>query len=489
MNYLKSISLIIIVSLLGGILRHSIAQTNLAMLYILVVVITAVRWGKGPSFVCTILSVLIYDFFFVPPHFTFTIADTQFLIVFATLFIVAMVISSLTLKAKEKAKAAENREAQTLALYNLSKDLVKTINIESLLNTAISHLSKTFNADIAIFIKDNSGLTIKAKTPDFVHTEVDDSAAIRSFQSSKPTGWNTNVLPDANAHYLPLKTTKEAFGVLGVLYKNKELFLLSEQYRMLETFSNQISFTIERLKLLEEAQQVSLLREAEKLHTAFLNSISHDLRTPLVSISGSLSSLLQNPKIDDEDKNSLIETAYEESIKLNQLVGDLLNMARVEAGALHINKKPSDVKDLIGTTLKQMEKFIVNFNIAVDIPDDLPEIEIDFILIMKVITNILDNAVKYSLKQKEINITARIKDNFIEISISDSGIGIPASDLKHVFDKFYRVKRPQSYEGTGLGLSVCKGIVEAHNGKIWAENRNVDGTVIKILLPLTNKND
>jgi len=340
MNYLKSIALIVAVSMFGSLLQHSIAHTNLAMLYILVVVITAVRWGRGPSLVAAILSVLILDFFFVPPHFSLTVADSQYLITFATLFIVGMVISTLTLKAREQA---------------------------------------------------------------------------------------------------------------------------------------------------DKIQQANMLREAEKLHTAFLNSVSHDLRTPLASISGSLSSILQNDGIDEETKISLIETSYEESEKLNQLVGDLLDMARVDAGALHINRKPVDVRDLIGTALKQMEKTLKGYKVSVNIPDNLPEIEIDFVFVMKVLTNILDNAAKYSQTKQEIDITAEIIENFLEIKIADYGIGIPETDLEHVFDKFYRVKRPQSYKGTGLGLSVCKGIVEAHGGKIRAENRKGLGTVIRITLPCTDK--
>lgn len=340
MNYLKSIALIVAVSMFGSLLQHSIAHTNLAMLYILVVVITAVRWGRGPSLVDAILSVLILDFFFVPPHFSLTVADSQYLITFATLFIVGTVISTLTLKAREQA---------------------------------------------------------------------------------------------------------------------------------------------------DKIQQANLLREAEKLHTAFLNSVSHDLRTPLASISGSLSSILQNDALAEETKKSLIETSYEESEKLNQLVGDLLDMARVDAGALHINRKPVDVRDLIGTALKQMEKTLKGYKVSVDIPDNLPEIEIDFVFVMKVLTNILDNAAKYSQTKQEIDITAGIIENFLEIKIADSGIGIPGTDLEHVFDKFYRVKRPQGYKGTGLGLSVCKGIVEAHGGKICAENRKGIGTVIRITLPCTGK--
>ena len=484
MNYLKSIALLAIVSLLGSMLRHSIAHTNLAMLYILVVVITAVRWGRGPSLVASILSVLIFDFFFVPPHLSLTVVDTQYLIAFATLFIVGMVISTLTLKAKEQAEAANTREAHTLALYNLNRELVKVAEMKTLLATAINYVNDTFNAEASIFLKESGEARISSGRQ---QEETSNSSRLESLLNENSAGWSVDAFTGSQVYYIPLKTTKEAFGILGIKFKSAKPPLTPEHYRLIETFANQIAFAVERLNLSEEAQHNELLREAEKLHTAFLNSVSHDLRTPLASISGSLSSILQNDNLDDRTKRSLIETSYEESEKLNQLVGDMLDMARVDAGALHINRKPADIKDLTGAVLKQMENILKYYQVTVNIPDDLPEAEIDFVLIMKVLMNILDNAAKYSSEKREIDITAKIKDNFLEIQIADKGIGIPETDLEHVFDKFYRVKRPQGYKGTGLGLSVCKGIIEAHNGKIRAENRNGGGTRISITLPRKNK--
>ncbi|MDD5085152.1 MAG: DUF4118 domain-containing protein [Candidatus Omnitrophica bacterium] len=462
MRYLKSISLIVVVSLLSGMLRHSIAHTNLSMLYILVVVISAIRWGRGPSIVSALLSVLIFDFFFVPPQFSMTVADTQYLIAFATLFVVAMAISSLALKAKQQAKAAKNREMQTLALYNLSKDLSNITDIDTLHNVAIRHVQKAFDAKASILVKDSESSDLDAA-----------------------------LVSEASVRNLSLRTAKEEYGVLKVEFKGNKLFSTTEQFRLLESFTSQISFAIERLKLSKEAHEAKLLREAEKLHTAFLNSVSHDLRTPLASVSGSLSSILQNPRLDEESKNSLVKTAYDESVRLNLLVADLLDMARVNAGALHIAKSPTDIKDLVGATLKYVEQRLSNCSVTVDIPADLPEVGIDFVFMMKALANVFDNAAKYSRDRKEIKIAADVKDGMLEIAISDRGIGIPPSDLKQVFDKFYRVRKPNGYEGTGLGLSVSKGIVEAHGGKIWAQNREKGGTTITIHLPLFlgDKND
>ncbi|MBN2408281.1 MAG: DUF4118 domain-containing protein [Candidatus Aminicenantes bacterium] len=483
MNYLKSVLMILVASLLGSFLQHTIALTNLAMLYILVVVITAIKWGKGPSLAASVLSVLVFDFFFVPPQYSLTVAHAQYLIAFATLFIVGLVISNLALKAKERAEAARHREAQALALYNLSKDLLKASEFEALYALSLRHLREAFRAEAAIFVPSGDELKLAAATPSFPLDEAARRAARECYLGGKPLGWSPATVSPAEVFYLPLRTTQEVLGVLGLRFIEQTYTPVSEQRRFLETSVNQIAFALERLKLAEEAGQAKLLREAEKLQTAFLNSISHDFRTPLAAISGSLSTLLRTPGLNEESKNTLLETAAEEAGKLNQLVGDLLDMARVEAGALNILRKPVDVQELVGTALERMEKALRGFQVSTVIPDDLPEVEIDFPLLLRVITNILDNAVKYSCADKRIDIWARWKGGDVEIGIGDRGIGIPPSDLRRVFDKFCFVARPQSRRGTGLGLSVCQGIIEAHGGTIRAENRAGGGTLIHLTFP------
>ena len=484
MSYLKSALMIAAVSLLGSMLLHAIALTNLAMLYILVVVITAIKWGKGPSLFAAVLSVLVFDFFFVPPKYSLTVAHVQYLIAFATLFVVGLVISTLALRAKEQAQEAKNREVQTLALYNLSKDLVKAGDFDKLYELAIGHIHRTVGANATIFVKSGDELKTISPGSGYPFDEAEKNAAWEVLTSGKPAGWNAEPAATASTLYLPLNTGKESFGVIGVKFDQNDRPPSREQCLLLETFVNQIAFAFERLRLAEEVGNAKLLREAEKLQTAFLNSVSHDLRTPLASISGSLSSLIHNPGIIETDKKILLDTAAEEANKLNQFVGDLLDMARVEAGALKIHRKPVEVGDLIRTSLEHMGKALSSFRISVIIPDGLPEVQIDFTLMLRVITNILDNAVKYSADDRRIEIAVERKTNDVEIRISDRGLGIPAADLALVFDKFYRTRRPKGREGTGLGLSVCKGIVEAHGGKIWAENSVGGGAIIHITLPM-----
>jgi two-component system sensor histidine kinase KdpD len=302
------------------------------MFYLLAVVIAAIRWGQGPAIVTSILSVLAFDFFLVPPYLTLNVSGLQYIFTFIAFLVVGVVISALASKTREQV----------------------------------------------------------------------------------------------------------------------------------------------------------IQRQKEKLQTALLNSISHDLRTPLSSVTGSLSALLDNDAgLDDVTRKELLETAFTESDRLNQLVGNLLDMTRMEAGALQINRKACELRDVLGVTLEQLKENIGARNIRIDIPKDFPEISVDFLFMMKVFFNLIDNALKYSPGNTPIDIKAAVFKDKVKIEIKDQGIGIPKGDLKHIFEKFYRVARPQQIMGTGLGLSICKGIIEAHGGEISAENNFDRGAAFIITIPLT----
>jgi two-component system sensor histidine kinase KdpD len=244
---------------------------------------------------------------------------------------------------------------------------------------------------------------------------------------------------------------------------------------------------LERARLAEQARQADLLQATEKLQTSLLNSISHDLRTPLVSITGALSSLKEpSLSLDKKARQSLVETAYDEAERLNRLVGNLLNMTRLEAGAIRLKKEPCDIQDAIGAATEQLGERLAHRQIKVNLPPDLEHIPLDFALFEQALVNILDNAAKYSLPDTLIEINVLQDERIVTIEICDRGIGIPAEDLERIFDKFYRVQRPDSVSGTGLGLAICKGIVEAHGGRVQAGNRSGGGTIITVNLPREN---
>jgi two-component system sensor histidine kinase KdpD len=274
-------------------------------------------------------------------------------------------------------------------------------------------------------------------------------------------------------------------GVLGVQPKEPSRQLTADQRRLLQAFASQVSLATERVQLAERARQIELLQATEKLQNALLNSISHDLRTPLVSITGALSTLAtQDHDLHNDARRSLIETAYEEAHRLNRLVSNLLDMTRLEAGAMRVARELTDVQDLIGSALGQIENRLADRKVHVDASPELPLVPLDFVLVVHALVNLLDNALKYSPEGSPIDIQAKIDAGEVQISVLDRGIGIPPGDLSRVFDKFYRVHRPEQVTGTGLGLSICKGIIEAHKGRIWAANRPGGGTIVTLALPL-----
>jgi two-component system sensor histidine kinase KdpD len=477
--------MVTIATVIGFGIGGRIEATNLVMLYLLVVVIAAVYLGRGPAIFASVLGVAAFDFIFVEPYFTFAVSDTQYIISFIGLFLVGAVISYLTARANEQAEAARQRGAETAELYDLSRDLASATDIESILLQLRKHLEQTFDRTIVVLLPKENRLEVRISSDDLKLSDEEIAVADWVYRHAESAGRHTNTLPAAQLRYLPLKTARGVVGVLGIGKPNtSELDLTPAQRRLMEAFANQGAQTIERAQLEEQNQQISLMQSAEKLQNALLNSISHDLRTPLVTITGALSALEENNSLDEPSKHTLIENARGEADRLNRLVGNLLNMTRIESGAIKLHLEFEDVQDLIGTALEQLGSRTANHKIQINVPADFPLVQMDFTLIVQVLVNVLDNAIKYSPKDSEIKVFATKQDETIRLTILDFGVGIPSDDLTRIFDKFYRVQRPESVSGTGLGLSISKGIVEAHGGKIRALNRAGNGTTIEIELPL-----
>jgi two-component system sensor histidine kinase KdpD len=336
-----------------------------------------------------------------------------------------------------------------------------------------------------VLLPENQRLIVSGHSPDIHLDESELAVAAWAYQHGEPAGRDTDTLPAANVRYLPLKTAHGVIGVLGVMPHDSTRHLTPEQRRLMEVYASQAAVTIERAQLVEQTRQTQVLQATEKLQTALLNSISHDLRTPLVSITGVLSSLQDDGVLNEAARRNLIDTARGEAERLNRLVGNLLDMTRLEAGALRIKQELCDIQDVIGSALERLSDRVDDRPVTYTSVPDLPLIPMDFVLIVQVLTNLLDNAIKYSAPDAPIEINAAYAGAFAEISVADRGTGIPHDDLARVFDKFYRVQNPNNVGGTGLGLSICKGIIEAHGGFIVAENRTGGGTIITVGLPLT----
>jgi two-component system sensor histidine kinase KdpD len=497
-SYLWSAAMVALATIIGHFISWEFSPTNLVMLYLLVVVVAAVFLGRGPAMLASLMGVLAFDFFLIPPYYTFAVSDTEYLLTFAGLLIVGLVISALTVSAREQADAAQRREADTAALYALSRDLASAEGVEAVVKAVRTHVEPDFGRDVVIYLPEDVPPLDNLHQAETLHphqevshvspepSESERSLAVWAFRHGEPAGLGTNTLPSAEPLFTPLKTARGVVGVLSIKPLDPTRPLTSDQRRLLEGFANQVAQAIERIQLAEQTRQIELLQAAEKLQNAMLNSISHDLRTPLVSVTGALTTLeQQGDALAAESRRSLIETAREEADRLNEIVGNLLDMTRLEAGALKVKREPSDLQDLIGAAIGQMDDRLMGRDVCVNVPDDFPLVSLDFVLIVHVLHNFLDNALKYSPPGSPLEIEARQVNNEAHIILLDRGLGIPASELDRVFDKFYRVERPEQISGTGLGLAICKGIVEAHGGRIWAANRDGGGTVMTMALPIS----
>src|SRR5574340_1528337 len=484
-RYFLSLVLVALGTALSVTLRGWVEPTNLVMIYLAIVVTAAVYLGRGPSLVAAVAGVLAFDYFLVPPYLTFSVSDTQYILTFFALLAVSLIISTLTVQVSEQAEAAIQREARATALYNLGRDLTSVTDPQRISQIVISHLHEALGREVAIFLPESENVRAIASSSGYEADDNEVAVAKWAYEHDQPAGRGTDTLPAASLRCLPLRTASGVVGVLGIRPADSGTNLTPEQRQTMEAFADQAALAIERSKLAERVQQADLLRAADQLQTALLNSISHDLRTPLVSITGALSALAQeHANLNPAARRSLIQTAHEEAQRLNRLVGNLLDMTRLEAGAIQVKREACDVEDLIGTSIGQMEERLAGRRVTVHVAEGTPMIPVDFVLMVHVLTNLLDNALKYSTANSPLEVEARPEGREVRISVLDQGIGIPAGDLEKVFDKFYRVHRPEQVTGTGLGLAICKGMVEAHGGRIWAEQRDGQGTRMTIALPI-----
>jgi two-component system sensor histidine kinase KdpD len=505
-RYLKGLLLVLGATALSALFKPLISPTNLVMIYLLSVVIAAVRYGRGPSILVSILGVLAFDLFFVPPYYTFVVANAEYLLTFAGLLIVGLVISQLTAKANERAETARQRANETLALLNFSRDLTIASDWQDITQAVIRNVEQTFEREVVVYLPDAEAedeLVPFTKHGRRILDEKEAAVAMWVFQHGQPAGRDTDTLPAASAHYLPMRTSQGIVGVLGIFPAAANRSAVPEEARrasppplsfppsavpqqhLLEAFAGQAALALERVRLADETRKAQLLQETEKLQTALLNSISHDLRTPLVTITGALSSLDEmDAELKPETRKSLIVNAREEADRLNRLVGNLLEMTRIDAGAIHLLREPCELQDLVGSALELFAERAKDRPIRIDIPADLPLIPLDYVLMVHVLSNIIDNALKYSPVGSPIEISAAMEAHQVVLEIADHGIGIPQEDLTRIFDKFYRVRRPESVSGTGLGLAICKGIVDVLGGQISARNHPGGGAILRIAFPL-----
>lgn len=440
-GYLKAAALVLVVTALCFPISQALAPTNLVMLYLLTVTLTAYWWGRGPSAVASALSVALFDFCFVPPYYTFVVSDKQYVVTFLGLLAIALMISSLTARAREQAQAARHREEETSTLFSLSRALGQALS----------------EAEIGQVVADYATRQLK-QTVNFLPPDLgpiaDESAravAMWAFEHRQPAGQGTDTLTQAKTLCLPILSV-DGRHLLGGLMMSLEQPLGPVRRRLLETFARQAALALERARL-------SISAATEKLQSALLNSISHDLRIPLVSISGALQALKEEQP--GEQRQLLLDNALSESDRLNRIVGNLLHMTRLESGVVRANLQPQEPGEIVEMTLNMLRR---PERVRVALPEDPPMVSVDFGLMQQVLANLVENALKFTDGAVDIGLDVGTR---AELWVRDYGQGVPAEERKAIFERFYRLRHEVS--GSGLGLSICKGLVEAQGGRIRVE--------------------
>jgi len=488
------LSLVIMVLLTVILLNtwNYLGLVNTSLLYLLPVVVSATRWGTKPALFSSVIGIIAFDFLFVPPVLSFTVADIKYIFSFAIYFFIAFITGKLSARLKRQIKNSRLRENRAAALYGLSRDIAAVDNLDTVLQGIARKVAEAVEADIALLLPGEDGqISLQASSGSTGYlTQNELAVASWSLEQGQKAGIGTGTLGGANALYLPMVTEQGIQGVMAIHMQQTENRLDQERMRLLEAFVGLAAMAINRIKLAEQAREVSNLAESERLRTALFNSISHDLRTPLASIIGAVTGLMEEKEdsiYSPKARYDLLQTVFQGADRMDRFINNLLDMARLEAGVLKLNKEWCDMEDIIGVAVGRMEAQLGQRSFTMKVEPDMPMIEVDFVLIEQVLVNVLDNALKYSEGGNAVSLIARFSYAEIMVEVTNEGQTIPAGDLEKIFDKFYRLSSSRLVSGTGLGLAICREIIELHGGRIWAENKSETAVRITFALPANGK--
>ncbi|MDD1636170.1 MAG: DUF4118 domain-containing protein, partial [Methylococcaceae bacterium] len=490
LGYVWAVAVTVASTVLAYLMFGRFELANLIMVFLLGVVFIATRFGRGPSIFASFLGVAIFDLFFVTPYFSFSVSHSQYLVTLLAMLTVAVLISNLMANVRSQAKVAGHRERRATVLYAMSRDLTASQSEDEIVRAAVHHLYSEFGSRNVILFPDTSGRIIYPANPAILESlhAADLSVAQWVMDHNEIAGQGTDTLPGAEAIYFPLSNKETVLGVLVLLPVNLRRVFLPEQQKLLETFLGQIAQAITRVRLTEQARKTQVEMEAERLRNSLLSSISHDLRTPLATIVGSASALVEEDStLKAENKLELSRAIYDEAQRMSTLVNNILDMARLDAGAVELNKQWVPLEEVIGAVLTLLQKRLEGRLVTVKLPSGIPMIYVDAVMIEQVLINLLENVLRYTPERSPVEIKAEASSFAVEISVADRGPGIPKGSENKLFEKFYRVQREAAQSGVGLGLTICRAIIEAHGGSIQAQNRPTGGAVFSFMIPLDHQ--
>jgi two-component system sensor histidine kinase KdpD len=483
-----SILMVSVVTMVDFLLFPYLKAANLIMVYLLGVMLVAFFGRTGPSVVASVLSVLAFDFFFIPPFYSFAVGDVEYFFTLLVMLLVTQVISHLTILTRRQAAAAQFLERQTSSLYTLSRRLANTRGTDKLLEAGLQYIDGIFDCEVVSLLPKNNYLEIHSMNKVIQALDAkEQSVAQWVYELGQTAGLGTDTLPFSNAIYIPLVGSQETMGVLRVQPRvNKRLFT-PEQLRLLESCVHQIALSLEVDRLQETTNKSEIKTETTRVRDAILQAISHDLRAPLVSIMGSAITQIEMAKeLDSIEIKKLGKNIYAESEQLSRLINNLLQITYLESEEVKLQKQSCSLRNIITTVIKTLTKKLGQRPVNIIIPADLPNIPLDATLANEVFINLIDNIIKFTPSESPIDISAIIeKDNAI-VNVEDHGPGIAPDEVDKLFEKFYRGRMIKTERGLGLGLAICRQIINAHGGKIWAENRTGGGASFRFTLPLSS---
>jgi len=472
----------------GVLLWPWIGLENIGLVFLTAIVGIAVRFGLWPSLLASVVSALCYNFFFTEPYYAFTISDPKDVIAVVFFTIVALVVSNVAARARTQAVAAMGRARTTESLYAFSRKLAGVGTLDDVLWATAYQTALMLKVRVVLLLPEDGSIAVRAGyPPEDMLDEADLAAANWAWQNNRSAGRGSDTLPGAKRLFLPMRTGRGAIGVVGIDSDKPGPLLTPDQRRLLDALIDQGALAIERVFLVEDVDRAKRTIEADRLRSALLTSISHDLKTPLAAVLGAAGALRDlSSALTDAEKADLLATIIDESERLNRFIANLLDMTKLESGAIAPNAALHDLGEIIGSALRRTSKILARHHVELDLAPGLPMLNLDAVLFEQVLFNLLDNAAKYSPDGTTIRIQSWRDQDSVCLQVLDEGDGIPSAELEHIFDKFYRTEKgDQVRAGTGLGLAISRGFVEAMHGTITAGNRtDRTGAVFAIRLPI-----